>query len=912
MTFATAEDRCNGEGLCVFGAVVISPRNDWFRKGYHWTSKDCGINVKVNSEGYIAIVHDVESSYVGNIPYHVEEANTLNWFRVFWDGSGDYPGNSEANSCSANNCKTMDDNSCLCKTSVTENAVFNDIASISKADVLSQLFIGTTGPQNGSVPSTGNQFTAHILGGVVDKSTVFEVEDKGKTFFLKNLRSTVSLRGWEMTPEIYEAEDATVYNSVIMSNTGSATGGLYVHYGIEQSYVEWNVVVDNPGKYLIAFRYALDSSPTPLSIFLNSVEVPPKSPANPSIPIVNQGYTGTPPPEAFPLQRCEGDCDRDSDCADGLICKRNDAFEEVPGCSNTGAQKSSYDYCMDPADFAYAAVFYPTGGWTDDWQYTDPIEVTLSAGPNVVRVKTPDGYNIGPNIDHMKIEGFTSSTSTSSFRNPPHFLSLIPDYFWPFGLGEQTLRDAQYETDAVLDHYFYQDNVAPFLCTRIIQRFGISNPSPRYVSECSKAFKTGLYSSGSKAFGSGQYGCLEAVAAAIILDKEATVGAITSDPSYGSLGEPILKVLAVMRSLEYQTKIPDTLVGPPMHNDYQVRLKSMDQKIGQGPYEFPTVFSFFFAEYVPDVGPALPASLVSPESMLITMPNTIALLNGMFSIIKYGLSDCNEGFSTYPGYAGCIDNGRYERSYGRLSYEPEGVSVSEQITDLALLLTAGRLSKENHATIEQACSSEPDRASIIRCIQQLIITTGEFHSTNLVIQSGEERATATNGGSSSESYKAIIYLYLGGGCDSFNMLAPYTCSPVDVYERYRAIRGKNDIAEGVGLPKERLLEIQSNNAEQPCSSFGIHEELTVLKRLYDQQELNFVANAGLLAKPVDVSNYNGETPVRLFAHNTMAWQASRDDLAEEYSGTGEFSYHTSKRHFLFFNLLIKKISFYYM
>jgi hypothetical protein len=98
------------------------------------------------------------------------------------------------------------------------------------------------------------------------------------------------------------------------------------------------------------------------------------------------------------------------------------------------------------------------------------------------------------------------------------------------------------------------------------------------------------------------------------------------------------------------------------------------------------------------------------------------------------------------------------------------------------------------------------------------------------------------------------------------MLAPYTCAPIDVYDRYRTIRGKSDIAEGVGLPLTRLLEIPANNAAQPCSSFGINENLPALKTLYDQEDLIFIANAGLLAKPVDFTNYSAETPVQLFAH----------------------------------------------
>jgi hypothetical protein len=74
------------------------------------------------------------------------------------------------------------------------------------------------------------------------------------------------------------------------------------------------------------------------------------------------------------------------------------------------------------------------------------------------------------------------------------------------------------------------------------------------------------------------------------------------------------------------------------------------------PYNFPTVFSFFLPEYIPDTGPSLSAQLVSPETMVVTMPNVVALLNGMFSLIKYGLSDCYSGFSRYPGVSACNVN----------------------------------------------------------------------------------------------------------------------------------------------------------------------------------------------------------------------------------------------------------------
>ena len=272
--------------------------------------------------------------------------------------------------------------------------------------------------------------------------------------------------------------------------------------------------------------------------------------------------------------------------------------------------------------------------------------------------------------------------------------------------------------------------------------------------------------------------------------------------------------------------------------------------------------------------------------MLVTMPNTVALLNGMISLIKYGLSDCNSGFGRYPGQSGCSDDGQYKRSVGRLFYQPTGADDYERAADLALLLTAGRLSEENLNIVVTSCASEPDQESKDRCMMQLIVTTGEFHSTSNVEPSGADRLAEEAPPPSTESYKSVVYFYLGGGLDSYNMLAPYSCSPIDVHERYMNIRGKSDIAEGVGLPKSRLLNIPANNPSQPCSEFGIHENLPTLKTLYDQGKLNFVANAGLMAKPVTTDDYRGETPVQLFAHNAMTLEAKREDLFDEFVGTG--------------------------
>lgn len=125
------------------------------------------------------------------------------------------------------------------------------------------------------------------------------------------------------------------------------------------------------------------------------------------------------------------------------------------------------------------------------------------------------------------------------FRNPVSF-HLLPD---------PTLRDAQYETDAALEHLFFHVNMAPFLASHLAKRFGNSNPSPRLIDNVATAFRTGNHDTDGRSFGSGKYGCLAATIAALILDREMSMD---MDPVSGSLEEPLLKLVKVLRSLEYQ------------------------------------------------------------------------------------------------------------------------------------------------------------------------------------------------------------------------------------------------------------------------------------------------------------------------------------------------------------------------
>ena len=184
--------------------------------------------------------------------------------------------------------------------------------------------------------------------------------------------------------------------------------------------------------------------------------------------------------------------------------------------------------------------------------------------------------------------------------------------------------DAHYETEAVIDHMFYHKNTAPFIAVRLIQRFGVSNPSPRYIHDVANSFISGIYRIQDVDFGTGDYGDLSATVAAILLDREGRNSLLDVDFSHGGLREPLLKVVAAMRGLEYQHR-NNIFTFPSLYQ--------METKIGQMAHHIPSVFSFFLPEYAPP-GVIKRAGLVSPEAMLLY--NTFGLVNGLTSLVDFG------------------------------------------------------------------------------------------------------------------------------------------------------------------------------------------------------------------------------------------------------------------------------------
>ena len=78
----------------------------------------------------------------------------------------------------------------------------------------------------------------------------------------------------------------------------------------------------------------------------------PTSPTSAPMPSPKPGPNGDPKLKwstTFPLGLCEGDCDSNKDCQNGLVCFQRNGGEEVPGCVGGRDNASSTDFCIkDP------------------------------------------------------------------------------------------------------------------------------------------------------------------------------------------------------------------------------------------------------------------------------------------------------------------------------------------------------------------------------------------------------------------------------------------------------------------------------------------------------------------------------------------------------------------------------------
>lgn len=155
-------------------------------------------------------------------------------------------------------------------------------------------------------------------------------------------------------------------------------------------------------------------------------------------------------------------------------------------------------------------------------------------------------------------------------------------------------------------------------------------------------------------------------------------------------------------------------------------------------------------------------------------------------------------------------------------------------------------------------------------------------------------------------YKALVCIFLRGGCDMNNVVIPVGSNPQAA--AYAADRAVVAIPNGVVHPTynpsgtDSTHPISAPNQEE----FGLHPSLGNLAGMFNGGEASFVCNVGTLAEPTTQGGYSTSSlPKQLFSHSdqTTQWMSSIADkpytsgwgarVAELYNDTWNLHSQTS-------------------
>jgi len=125
------------------------------------------------------------------------------------------------------------------------------------------------------------------------------------------------------------------------------------------------------------------------------------------------------PPEAFPLGICEGDCDGDEECEEGLKCFDRGANEPVPGCDGDGYRKKDYCYCETDCETSSPTLPQPS---------KSPVP------PTPPPTRSPFSGTAAPVVPPSYYK-YTSGSRSCSWQGPEPLdnKSNVALQFWTFG-----------------------------------------------------------------------------------------------------------------------------------------------------------------------------------------------------------------------------------------------------------------------------------------------------------------------------------------------------------------------------------------------------------------------------------------------------------------------------------------------
>jgi uncharacterized protein (DUF1800 family) len=176
--------------------------------------------------------------------------------------------------------------------------------------------------------------------------------------------------------------------------------------------------------------------------------------------------------------------------------------------------------------------------------------------------------------------------------------------------GEMTLaaNTGLEDLHVAIDNIMAHQNVAPFVCYRLIQRLIKSNPSPAYMSRVVSVFNDD---------GNGVKGDMKAVIKAILLDEEARDCSYQLDDTNGRLKEPMFMHSHFARMIT---------LNRDADNYFWNADGFFHSATKQGVLKAPSVFNFFKYNDGPK-GAIQDAGLVAPEFSILTQQTSVGYIN---------------------------------------------------------------------------------------------------------------------------------------------------------------------------------------------------------------------------------------------------------------------------------------------
>lgn len=149
---------------------------------------------------------------------------------------------------------------------------------------------------------------------------------------------------------------------------------------------------------------------------------------------------------------------------------------------------------------------------------------------------------------------------------------------------------------------------------------------------------------------------------------------------------------------------------------------------------------------------------------------------------------------------------------------------------------------------------------------------------NTIAQLSLMNSASAQGTYDASQYKALVCIFLSGGCDANNIVIPQSGhASAEAYANDRGLLGLNN---GVVNTQYNASGADETLSVSTTDQLGLHPALTNIATMFDDKELAFVTNVGTLAEPINKDNYSTKSrPQQLFSHSdqTTQWMSSIAD-----------------------------------